>query len=290
MSILSRLLGKKKATTPPPQTRVIAAFPDNYVAEVKTMIKLIQSYSDETTEEEIESVNEFYFNTIDWINHGVDVNLESFYDLIASIMKYMRSQVSTDGGNDFRLDNELYSEGIQGNDFYLDPKNEWFLLKLIAIGPEADHFLCCLLSELRTRLSQSFIDLSLEIVIKRSTLNDCNHIQDWPTKYSLNADVEVSGNVIAEFIQSDRLTEVQISHVIKFLKKIGKNLEQWQIDTCDFHLAQSTLTPSDYLLNLTQNHSSRFGWVKEANGEWDFIEISISALAQRNLQVRGLSI
>jgi hypothetical protein len=115
-------------------------------------------------------------------------------------------------------------------------------------------------------------------------LNDCEHIQDWPAKYNINSDVEVSGNVIAEFIQSDRLSESQIVKVIKFLNKIGKNLEQWQIDTCNFHLAQCSLTPADYLATLSKNHASRFGWVREDNGDWDFIEISISELAQKNLR------
>jgi hypothetical protein len=262
---------------------VIAAFPEDYASEVKTMIELIQSYSDETTEEEIESVNEFYFNTIDWINENEDLNLESFYDLIVAIMKYMRSEVSTDQGNDFRLDHELYVEGVQDKNFFVDPKNEAFLLRIIALGPEADHFLCCLLSELRSRLSQSFIDLSFEIVTKRSTLNDCEHIQDWPAKYNFDSDVEVSGNVIAEFIQSDRLSESQIANVIKFLNKIGNNLEKWQIDTCNFQLAQYSLTPTDYLATLSKNHASRYGWVREDNGDWDFIEISIAELAQKNL-------
>jgi hypothetical protein len=286
MSILSRLFGKKASKPLSPVLRVIAPFPEDYAAEVKTMIELIQSYSDETTEEEIESVNEFYFNTIDWINQNEDLNLDSFYDLIVAIMKYMRSEVSTDQGNDFRLDHELYTEGVQDKSFFLDPKNEPFLLRIVALGPEADHFLCCLLSELRSRLSQSFIDLSFEIVTKRSTLNNCEHIQDWPAKYNINSDVEVSGNVIAEFIQSDRLSESQIAKVIKFLNKIGKQLEQWQIDTCNFHLAQCSVTPSDYLKTLSKNHTSLFGWVKEDNGDWDFIEISISELAQKNLEAR----
>lgn len=286
IKFLSRLFGKKSASPIPPPTRVIAPFPDDYAAEAKNMVRLIRSYSDETTEEEIESVNEFFFNTTNWIDHGHDVNLDSFYDLIVAIMKYMRSEVSTDQGNDFRLDHELYVEGVQDKDFFLAPENEGFLLKLIALGPEADHFLCCLLSELRSRLSQSFIDLSFEIVTKRSTLNDCEHIQDWPAKYNFNSDVEVSGNVIAEFIQSDRLSESQIAKVIKFLNEIGKQLEQWQIDTCNFHLAQCSVTPSDYLKTLSKNHTSRFGWVKEDNGDWDFIEISISELAQKNLEAR----
>lgn len=286
IKILSRLFGKKSAAPLPPPTRVIAPFPDDYAAEVKSMVKLIRSYSDETTEEEIESVNEFFFNTTNWIDNGHDVNLDSFYDLIVAIMRYMPSEVSTDGGNDFRLDHDLYFEGIQNSEFFSSPQNETFLLKLIAIGPESDHFLCCLITEMGSKLSQSFIDLSFETVMKRSTLNDCNHIQDWPSKYNFNSCIEVSGNVIAEFIRSNYLSELQIAKVIKFLGKIG---DKWQIQTCDFYLAQSAQTPLDYLEKLAQNHYTAFCWVRDENDEWDFIETSISALATKNLESRELT-
>lgn len=283
---LSRLFGKKSAALLPPPTRVIAPFPDDYAAEVKSMVKLIRSYSDETTEEEIESVNEFFFNTTNWIDHGHDVNLDSFYDLIAAIMKYMPSEVANVGGNDFTLDHELYFEGIQNREFFSSPDNETFLLKLIAIGPEADHFLCSILIDLGNEMSQSFIDLSLETVLKRSTLNHCDHIQNWPAKYNINADIEVSGNVIAEFLQSNRLSELQIAKVILFLDKID---DDCQIQTCNFHLAQSAGTPLDYLQKLTQNHVTDYCWVRDENGEWDFIETSISALATKNLESRELT-
>jgi hypothetical protein len=283
IKFLSRLFGKKSASPIPPPTRVIAPFPDDYAAEAKNMVRLIRSYSDETTEEEIESVNEFFFNTTNWIDHGYDVNLDSFYDLIAAIMKYMPSEVATDGGNDFRLDHELYFEGIQNSEFFSNPQNQTFLLKLIAIGPEADHFLCCLITEIGSKLGQSFIDLSLETVMKRSVLNDCHHIHGWPPKYNFNSSIEVSGNVIAEFIRANCLSELQIAKVIQFLGKIG---DKWQIQTCDFYLAQSAQTSLDYLLKLAQNHATDFCWVRDENDEWDFIETSISALATKNLDGR----
>jgi hypothetical protein len=283
IKFLSRLFGKKSAKPIPPPTRVIAPFPDDYAAEAKNMVRLIRSYSDETTEEEIESVNEFFFNTTNWIDHGHDVNLDSFFDLIAAIMKYMPSEVATDGGNDFRLDHELYFEGIQNSEFFSNPQNQTFLLKLIAIGPEADHFLCCLITEIGSKLSQSFIDLSLETVMKRSTLNDCHHIHGWPPKYNFNSSIEVSGNVIAEFIRANCLSELQIAKVIQFLDKIG---DKWQIQTCNFYLAQSPQTSLDYLLKLVQNHATDYCWVRDENDEWDFIETSISALAIKNLDRR----
>lgn len=271
------------------KTSESAPFPDDYAAEVKKMVKLIRSYSDETTEEEIEDINEFFFNTTNWIDNGHDVNLDSFYDLIAAIMEYMPSEVAADGGNDFRLDHELYFEGIQNHEFFTNPENETFLLKLIAIGPEADHFLCCLLRENTKELSQSFVDSSLEIVMKRSTLDDCNHIHDWPSKYNLNSDIEVSGNVIAEFIQTNRLNELQIARVIQFIEKVSEDLEKWQIDTCNCYLAQSAQTPLDHLQKLTQNHFTGFCWVRDENNEPDFIETSISALATKNLEGRGVT-
>jgi hypothetical protein len=277
IKFLSRLFGKKTASPIPPPTRVIAPFPDDYAAEAKNMVRLIRSYSDETTEEEIESVNEFFFNTTNWIDHGHDVNLDSFYDLIAAIMKYMPSEVATDGGNDFRLDHELYGEGVQNKSFFLDSKNEDFLLKLIALGPEADHFLCEILYDLTKELSQSFIDRSLEILLKRTTLNDCNHVAGW---------TEISGNVIAELIQTNRLSESQINRVIRFLQKISKTLESWQSDTCKFQLAQSPQTPSDYLLELSQDQTIKFGWVKENDDEGEWLEASFSELAQKNLRAR----
>jgi hypothetical protein len=256
---------------------------NDYEKEAQVVIRALKESKEDEYEETLDLASEFYENTIEWINDGETVNLESFFEFIVYVRKYLPDWID---GNGFRIDHEIYAEGIMDKDFFLAPENEGFLLKLIALGPEADHFLCCLLSELRSRLSQSFIDLSFEIVTKRSTLNDCEHIQDWPAKYNFNSDVEVSGNVIAEFIQSDRLSESQIAKVIKFLNKIGKQLEQWQIDTCNFHLAQCSVTPSDYLKTLSKNHTSRFGWVKEDNGDWDFIEISISELAQKNLEAR----
>ncbi len=282
----SRFFGKKVAAPTPAPARVFAPFPEDYSAEVKGLLRVIRKYEVDSDEEIVERVNEFYFDSIDWINNGEDVDLDSFYELIAAIMKYMRSEVSTDGGNDFRLDNELHGEGIQDNEFYLNPKNEKFLLKLIALGPEADHFLCCLLSELGGKLSRTFIDQAFDIVMKRSSLNDCEHIQDWPAKYNFNSDVEVSGNVVAEFIQRDCLSAPQVLKVIKFLSKNVDNLEEWQIHTCNFQLAQCIHTPLGYLKELASDQTLRFAWVREENGDWDFIETTIAALAQKNMETR----
>jgi hypothetical protein len=252
-------------------------FPDDYAAEAKSMVELIRSYGDETTEEEIESVNDFFFNTTDWIDQGEDVNLDSFYDVIAAIVKYMPSEVATDGGNDFRLDHELYGEGVQDKSFFVDPDNEKFVLKIIDLGPEADHFLCELLHDFGSELEQSFIDQSLNILLKRSTLNICNHAAGW---------VEVPGNVFAELIGTNRLSESQLEKVINFLDSTSKDLDTSQIEECRFQLAQNSKTPSGYLSKLTQYKDLVFGWVwaDEKNGEW--IEISIAELAQKNLQAR----
>jgi hypothetical protein len=277
IKFFSRIFGKKLASPLPRQTRVIAPFPDDYAAEVKSIVKLIRNYSDETTEEEIESVNEFFFNTTDWIDQGHDVNLDSFYDLIVAIMKYMLSEVATDGGNDFRLDHELYLEGVKDKSFFVDPDNEKFVLKIIDLGPEADHFLCELLHDFGSELEQSFIDQSLDILLKRSTLNICNHAAGW---------VEVPGNVFAELIGTNRLSESQLEKVINFLDSTSKDLDTSQIEECKFQLAQNSKTPSGYLSELTQYKDLVFGWVwaDEKNGEW--IEISIAELAQKNLQAR----
>ena len=277
IEFLSRIFGKKSASPLSASTRVIAPFPEDYADEAKNMVELIRSYSDETTEKEIESVSDFFFNTTDWIDQGEDVNLDSFFDVIAAIVKYMPSEVATDGGNDFRLDHELYFEGVQDKSFFVDPDNEKFVLKIIGLGPEADHFLCELLRNFGRELDQRFIDQSLDIVLERSTLNICNHFAGW---------VEIPGNVIAELIGTNRLLESQLEKVINFLNSNSKNLDASQIEDCNFQLAQNSKTPSGYLSELTHYQDLVFGWVwtDEKNGEW--IEISIAELAQKNLQAR----
>jgi hypothetical protein len=279
LNVFKQFFGRKPAKSVPVQ-RVITPFPDDYPGEARTIIKLVQSYDEEMSESEVDRVRDFYFDSIDWINGGEELDLDSFYQLIVNIMEHMRSEVSTDGGNDFRLDHELYVEGVQDRNFFLDAKNESFLLRIIALGPEADHFLCELTYDLAKELNQSFIDQSLDILLMRSSLNDCNHVGGW---------TEVSGNVMAEIIQSDRLSASQIGRVIKFLERISKNLEQWQLDACKFQLAQNSQTPSDYLLKLTQEQGNKFGWVKDANDNGEWVETSLSELAQRNLRARESS-
>ena len=277
--VFKHFFGRRPAKSVP-SPRVITPFPEDYPGEVRRIINLVQSYDENMSESEVDCVRDFYFDSIDWINSGEELDLDSFYQLIVNIMKYMRSEVSTDGGNDFRLDHELYVEGVQDKNFFLDPKNESFLLRIIALGPEADHFLCELIYDLTKELNQSFIDQSLDILLMRSTLNDCNHVGNW---------TEISGNVIAEFIQSDRLSASQIGRVIKFLETISKNLEQWQLDTCKFQLAQNSQTPAEYLLELTKEQGNKFGWVKDGNDSGEWVEISLSELAQKNLRARESS-
>lgn len=279
LNVFKQFFGRKPAKSVP-VPRVITPFPEDYPGEVRRIIKLVQSYDEEMSESEVDCVRDFYFDSIDWINSGEELDLDSFYQLIVNIMEHMRSEVSTDGGNDFRLDHELYVEGVQDKNFFLDAKNESFLLRIIALGPEADHFLCELTYDLAKELNQSFIDQSLDILLMRSSLNDCNHVGGW---------TEVSGNVMAEIIQSDRLSASQIGRVIKFLERISKNLEQWQLDACKFQLAQNSQTPSDYLLKLTQEQGNKFGWVKDANDNGEWVETSLSELAQRNLRARESS-
>ena len=270
-----KILGKKLTSTGKVSEPYIPSpFPEDYAQEAQAVIKAVKELGSDEDEATIDLSNRFYSNTIYWIERHESVDFESFFNLIVAIKENMPSWID---GNGFRLDHELYVEVIQDKNFFLDPENESFLLRIIALGPEADHFLCEILNDLAKELNQSFVDKSLEILLKRSALNDCNHVAGW---------TEISGNVIAEFIQTNRLSKSQVNQVIKFLQKISKTLEPWQLDTCRFQLAQNSQTPSDYLVELTQDQAIKFGWVKENedNGEW--AEASFSELAQKNLMLR----
>lgn len=275
--LFKKFFKKKNEGVKPAQVRVITPFPEDYAGEVKRILKVIQEYDHNMSEEEIEQVRSFYFDSIDWINSGESLDLDSFYQLIVDIIKYMPSEVSTDGGNDFRLENELYWEGVRDKEFFLEPKNEKFLLKIVALGPEADHLLCEILSDLAQDLDQNFLDQCLEIIFKRSTLNDCTHFARW---------AEVSGNVLAELISANRFSEAQLEKVYKFLDSISANLESWQINECRFQLAQNAKTPLKILQELAQDQSIHFGYVKDDNQGGEWVETEIAMLALRNLQLR----
>lgn len=260
-----------------------AIFPQNYSQEALATIKLIKKLQrDEDGDEEQEDlVFNFFMNSIVWINNHEPVNLNSFYDLIVTIRKYMPDWIE---GNGLRIAEDLYHEGIQDKKFFISPENEEFTLKLVQLGQDGNHLACILLSEHREECSQSLIDQILEIVLGQKVLYVCDHIQQTPTHWPSSRDLEIGGSPLIELIVSHRLTAVQTSKIIKYLES-SQTIDKWHRDSCNFYLALCPTTSLKYLTKLLLDETLTWGWI-ETEGVRDYIEITISSLAKNSLAGR----
>lgn len=260
--------------TPPP-------FPEDYKQEALVIIRALKEFGKNEDEATLDLVYEFYLNTIEWIDGDESVDFDSFFNVIVAIKKYMPEWID---GNGFRIDHDIYSEGIPNKEFFSASENEGFLLKLIAFGPDGSHLACILLSEHADELPQRFIDQILEIIVGQKVLHICNHIQEPPSHWNSSGDLEVSGSALVELVRTRRLTASQINKVIGYLES-SKGINKQDLANCNFYLALCPSTSKEYLSKLVSDQTLAWGWVQTERGR-DFVEVSISSLALKSLADR----
>ena len=283
MSNFFRRLFGKSVSSPSivSQPSIPQPFPEDYAQEAQVIIKALKEFGKNEDEATIDLVYEFYVNTIEWIDGYESVDLDSFFNVIVAIKKYMPDWID---GNGFRIDHDIYSEGILNKEFFSASENEGFLLKLVAFGPDGSHLACLLLSEHSDELPQRFIDQILETIVGQKVLHICNHIQEPPSHWNSSGDLEVNGSALVELVRTHRLTAPQINKVIGYLE-ISKGINKQDLANCNFYLALCPSTSLKYLSKLVSDQTLAWGWVQTEQGS-DFVEVSISSLAQKSLADR----
>jgi hypothetical protein len=283
-NLFKRLFGKSLSTPGAVSAPSILTFPDDYAQEAQAIINALKEFKKNEDEETIDLVYDFYLNTISWIDSGELVDLDDFFKVIVSIKKNMPDWID---GNGFRIDNEIYSEGIEDKEFFFAAENEDFLIKLIAYGPDGSHLACILLSEHGDELPQGFIDRILETILAQKMLHICHHIQGTPAHWNSLGDLEISGSALVELIRTHRLTAPQINKVITYLES-NKTLSKSDLADCNFYLALCPSTPTKYLTRLQSDQTLAWGWIEAERGS-DFVEVTISSLAEKALAARKSS-
>jgi hypothetical protein len=281
-NFLKRLFGKTLSSPAPTSEPYIPQpFPEDYVQEVQAIIKALKEFRKNEDEATIDLVYDFYVNTIDWIDRHESVDFDSFFNLIVAIKKNMPDWID---GNGFRIHHDIYSEGIPNKEFFTASENEEFLLKLIAFGPDGSHLACILLSEHGDELPQSFIDQILQTVLGQKVLYICDHIQEPPSHWNSSGDVQTNGSALVELVRTHRLTAQQINKVIEYLER-NKGISKQDLADCNFYLALCPSTSLKYLTELLSDQTLTWGWVESEQGR-DFVEVTISSLAQKSLTDR----
>jgi len=253
-------------------------FPEDYTQESQVIIKALKEFGKKEDEETIDLVYDFYLNTIEWIDRDESVDFDSFFNVIVAIKKYMPDWID---GNGFRIDHDIYSEGISNKEFFSASENEGFLLKLIAFGSDGSHLACILLSEHGDELPQRFIDQILQILLGQKVPHICDHIQEPPTHWNSAGDVLTNGSALIELVRTHRLTTPQLKRVIEYLES-NKGINKQDLADYNFYLALCPSTPLKYLTKLLSDQTLAWGWVQTEQGR-DFVEVTISSLAQKSL-------
>jgi hypothetical protein len=280
-NFFKRIFGKSLSTPATVSELSIPAFPEDYAQQAQAIIKVLKEFEKNENEETIDLVYDFYLNTISWIDREEPVNFDSFFSVIVAIKKNMPDWID---GNGFRIDHDIYSEGIENKDFFLVSENEEFLLKLITFGPDGSHLACILLSEHGDELPQSFIDQILETILGQKVLHICDHIQDTPAYWDSLGDLQINGSALVELIKTHRLTAPQINKVITYLES-NKAISKHDLADCNFYLALCPTTPTRYLTRLQSDQTLSWGWIETEQGR-DFVEVTISSLARKSLAAR----
>jgi len=275
--------GKKvDETTFIPKKRVVPEYPGDYSEQCLLITRKLKAGKRDYDEIEESGAEELFSNSIEWIDAGLDINLESFLQLIKAIRTFIPSDCWREG-NGFRSDYDLYIEGITNKEFFLNSRSSEFLLDQISIGEDGHHLACLLLSDFGNDLSEEFVASMLESLLSLKKIYECEHIQAAPTHWEAARDLLISGSPFIELIRSQRLNGSQLLKVYEHILLKKRNVSITLISTIELYLAMNPATPEVLLSKLSKSKAKAWGWI-EVDGVKDFAEVLVSEFANETLK------
>jgi hypothetical protein len=277
---LGKLFKNNNASGKSPAQKAVIEYPADYGLQCTLAIKGLKVSKGDYDAIQETGVEELFQNSIQWINDGVEIDLDSLLKLIKAIRKYVPGD-SWIEANEFRVHHDV---DIVNREFILDSQNSDFLLELIGIGVDGHHFACNLLLAFEDELSLKFLADLIEVLILSGEVVECEHWQRTP----------VLGSPFIELIRTGRLSTGQLTRIYEFVtaKKIA--VPQYLISTIELYLSNNSQTPTNLVKKFTKNKDLVWAWVSvdspgdhlEVIGNEAFIEVSVGEYAQRALLSR----
>ena len=277
---LGKLFNKNKALENQGSPQAAIPYPSDYGTQCTLAIKGLKVSKGEYDAVQETGAEELFQNSLQWINEGVEIDLNSLLKLIKAIKKFVPGDSWVEA-NEFRV---YYDVDIENRSFILNPTNSDFLLELIALGEDGHHFACNLLVAFKEDLPLKFIADLIEVLTQGPEVYQCEHWQRTP----------VLGSPFIELIRTDRLSTAQLNRIYEFVttKKIA--VPQSLISTIELYLSNNPQTSINLVKKFTKNQDDVWAWVTVENpddhlevmGTEAFIEVNVGENAKKALLSR----
>lgn len=176
-------------------------------------------------------------------------------------------------GNPFRVDYDLYSEGIRNASFFLDDRNQEFLSNLVGMGIDGQHLACCVIQDCHEAISPETIGIIFASLMKMKVATECEHWHE----------TAIPGHPLIELIRNDLLSEQQLKSVYDYSENLkGKEVRHLR-SLLRLYLAKSGEVPMDCLKKLAKDSEKVWGWV-DMDGNVNSEEESIADSARFTLE------
>lgn len=247
--------------------RYLKPYPIDFTVKCDDAISLLKKAKGNSEKISASQAEQLFLDSIDWINNGLEIELESFLKLIQAIKIYVPGDFWLEG-NPFRVDYDLYSEGIRDTRFFLVERNQKFVLDLVGIGEDGQHLFCCIIQDHHKEVSSETVEKVLGLFLNKKVAIECEH---W---YA----AAIPGHPLIELIRHDLLTKKQLEAVFHYTKTLkGQDLKQLR-SLVRLYLAKSELVPVAFLDELAKDSETVWGWVDlEGNVKSESESIALSA-------------
>ena len=277
---LGKLFNKNKASESPGSPKAAIPYPSDYNSQCTLAIRGLKVSKGDYDAVQETGAEELFQNSIQWINEGVEIDLNSLLQLIKAIKKFVPGDSWVEA-NEFRVH---YDVDIENRSFILNPTNSDFLLELIALGEDGHHFACNLLVAFKEDLPLKFIADLIEVLTQSPEVYQCEHWQRTP----------VLGSPFIELIRTERLSTAQLNRIYEFVTSKKIAVPQSLISTIELYLSNNPQTSINLVKKFTKNQDDVWAWVTVENpnnhlevlGTEAFIEVNVGVNAQRALLSR----
>jgi hypothetical protein len=242
-------------------------YPNDFTVKCDNSISLLKKAKGDSEKILASQAEQLFLDSIDWINNGLEIELESFLKLIQAIKIYVPGDFWLEG-NPFRVDYDLYSEGIRDTRFFLVEGNQGFLLDLVGMGVDGQHLFCCIIQDHQKEVSPETVEKALTLFLNNKVAIECEH---W-------YEAAIPGHPLIELIRHDLLTKRQLEAVFHYTNTLkGQNLKQLK-SLVRLYLAKSDQVPVACLTVLAKDSETVWGWVDlEGNVKSESESIALSA-------------
>jgi hypothetical protein len=270
--VIFKKLLTRRSTKSTEIKQYLKPFPVDFGIQCDESISLLKKAKGNSEKILDSQAEQLFLDSIEWINNGLEIDLESFLRLIQAIQKYIPGDNWVEG-NPFRVHYDLYSEGIRNSSFFLDDRNQEFLSNLVGMGVDGQHLACCVIQDCHEAISPETIGIIFASLMKMKVATECEHWHE----------TVIPGHPLIELIRNDLLSEQQLKTVFEYSENLkGKEVKHLR-SLLRLYLAKSGQVPMDCLKKLAKDSEKVWGWV-DMDGNVNSEEESIADSAKVTLE------